>query len=221
MTQKSTVAGALSARLFTAPGCPHCNGMKIILQQLLHEKDIEHLDIVDITQQPELANELGIRSVPWLEIGPLTFTGEQSMKDLRLWIVRLGDPESMADYYQKLLTDGELAAAESMLKKNPDTLLSLLTLIVRDELPLQVRIGVVAVFEGVSGSSQLQELIPKMGLQLTHDDYRVRADIAYLMGLTGSKTAISPLRSALLDQHPEVREIAADALEELADLETI
>ncbi|MDH3355762.1 MAG: thioredoxin family protein [Chromatiales bacterium] len=205
----------ITATLFTAPGCPHCSGVKAVLQQLIQEGTVDNLDVIDITQQPDLAEERGIRSVPLLEMGALTFTGEQSLKELRKWVVRISDPEALVDYYEKLLTDGELATAESMLQKNPETLASLLTLIMRDELPLQVRIGVVALFEGVVGKVQLQKLIPDLSGQLTHADYRIRVDIAHLLELTGSREAIAPLNKLLQDENSEVREIAAEAIETL------
>ncbi len=187
----------------------------MVLEQLLHEESIGELEVVDISSQPELAEKLGIRTVPWLEMGPLIFTGEQSLQELRAWAMRLTEPEAMVDYYQQLLAGGELDVAEQTLQKNPATLASLLSLIVREDLPLQVRIGIVALFEGFAGKSQLQELIPELSSLLLHEDYRIRADIAHLLELTGSREAIPPLKTLLQDEHPEVREIAAEALEEL------
>ena len=208
----------IRARLFSAPGCPHCLGVKRVLEQLLKEESIGELEIVDISRQPDLASELGIKSVPWLEMGPLTFIGEQSLQELRDWAIRLAEPEAMVDYYQKLLADGELDVAEQVLQRNPATLSSLLSLIVRDELPMQVRIGTVALFEGVTDKARLQGLIPEMSSQLAHQDYRIRVDIAYLLELTASKEAIVPLKNLLQDENPEVREIAAEALQELTKL---
>ncbi|NOR51174.1 MAG: hypothetical protein GQ470_01010, partial [Gammaproteobacteria bacterium] len=154
----------------------------------------------------------------WLELGPLIFMGEQSLQELRDWAMRLTEPEAMVDYYQKLLAAGELNLAEQMLQKNPATLSSLLALMVRDELPMQVRIGTVALFEGVAGKIRLQEMIPELSAQLAHKDYRVRVDIAYLLELTASKEAITPLKKLLLDENSEVREIAAEALQELTEI---
>lgn len=209
----------IHARLFTASGCPHCSGVKRGLEQLLKEENIAALEVIDISRQPDLAKELDIKSVPWLEMGPLTFIGEQSLNELREWAVRLTEPEAMADYYQKLLAGGELNVAEQVLQRNPGTLSSLLSLIVRDELPMQVRIGTVALLEGVAGEAQLQELIPELSTQLSHQDYRIRVDIAYLLELTASKEAIAPLKELLLDENAEVREIAAEALGQLTALD--
>lgn len=205
----------IQARLFTAPGCPHCNGVKKLLEQLLQEGTIGEMNIVDISQQTGLADELGIQSVPWLEMGPLTFIGEQKLQELRDWVLRLSKPEAMVDYYQQLLTDGELSLAEQTLQRNSRTLPDLLTLIVRDELPLQVRIGIIALFEGFAGKAPLQALIPELAQLLTHADYRIRIDIAHLLELSESQAAIAPLKLLLDDENSEVREIASEALEEL------
>lgn len=188
------------------------------MEQLLREGNIEELEIVDISQQPDLADKLAIKSVPWLEMGALTFIGEQSLQELREWAVKLAEPEAMVDYYQKLLAGGELDIAEQMLQRNPATLSSLLSLIVRDELPMQVRIGTVALFEGITDKILLQELIPVMSSRLAHQDYRIRVDIAYLLELSAAKEAIAPLTKLLQDENPEVREVAAEALQELSEL---
>lgn len=206
---------SIHARLFTAPGCPHCNGVKNLLEQLLQEESISTMEIVDISRQADLAQELGIKSVPWLEIGPLIFVGEQKLQELRDWVLRLSKPDAMVDYYQQRLTDGELNLAEQTLQKNPQTLPDLLTLIVRDGLPLQVRIGIIALFEGFAAKAALQALIPELAQLLTHDDYRIRIDIAHLLELTESEDAIAPLKLLLQDENAEVREIASEALEEL------
>lgn len=216
----ATTAAPL-ARLFTAPGCPHCGGVKRSLEKLLDEKVIGELEVIDITQQPDIADSVGVRSVPWLELGRLTFTGEQKLGELREWAQRLAEPEAMIDYYQSLLANGELAVAEQTLHKSPSTIDSVLLLMARDEIPLQVRIGAVALLEGFSGEEPLQRLIPAMVELLIHHDYRVRADIAYLLGLTASSSAIEPLKRALEDEHREVREIAAEALEELEMILTV
>ena len=216
MDREITTSQKTSARLFSAPGCPHCLGVKRALEQLINEESIGELEVIDIIRQPELAAELGIKTVPWLEMGALTFSGEQSLQTLREWAQRLSEPEAMVDYYQKLLTDGELAVAEQVLQKNPSTLSSLLSLMVRDELPMQVRIGVVALFEGVAGEAQLQALIPALTAWLAHKDYRIRVDIAYLLELTAANEAITPLKKLLQDENLEVQEAAAEAIQTLA-----
>ena len=188
-----------------------------MLEQLLNEGDIGALDVIDISLQPELAEESGIKSVPWLELGPLTFIGEQSLPELREWVIRLTEPEAMVDYYQKLLAGGELSVAEQMLQRNPATLSSLLSLIVRAELPMQVRVGTVALFEGVAGEAPLQQLIPELSALLAHEDYRIRADVVYLLGLSEAKQAMPFLTEALEDDNSEVREIAADAIDEVSN----
>lgn len=189
-----------------------------MLEQLLKEQSIAELEIVDISRQPDLAGELDIKSVPWLELGPLTFIGEQSLPELREWAVRLTEPEAMVYYYQKLLAGGELDVAEQMLQRNPATLSSLLSLLVRAELPMQVRVGTVALFEGVAGEAQLQQLIPELSALLTHKDYRIRVDLTYLLELTASEEAITPLKGLLQDENQEVREGAAEALQTLIEL---
>ncbi|MCW8982762.1 MAG: HEAT repeat domain-containing protein [Gammaproteobacteria bacterium] len=215
MNRANSAETSPSVRLFTAPGCPHCNGVKVSLTKLQEEELIEAFEVIDITQQPDLAEAVGVRSVPWLEIGSLTLIGEQQLSELRNWIARLSDTQVMVDYYETLLVNGELSVAESVLQKSPATLPSLLLLMIQDNVPLQVRIGAVALLEGFAGREPLQQLIPQLAEQLQHQDYRIRADIAYLLGLTASSLAIEPLQKALEDSHHEVREIATEAIDEI------
>jgi len=58
-------------------------------------------------------------------------------------------------------------------------------------------------------------LIPELTVLLAHDDYRIRVDGAYLLALTEAQEAIELLKMLLQDTNSEVREMAAEALEEL------
>ncbi len=50
---------------FVAPHCPSCETLAPVLQQLVTEQGSNvHLVTVDITEEPELAMELGVRGVP-------------------------------------------------------------------------------------------------------------------------------------------------------------
>ena len=93
MTVKQATPSAL---LLTAPGCPHCPGMKRVLDELLEEGLIAELQTVDITKQPEKAEALGVRSVSWLKLGELELEGLHSVGELRGWARHAATPDGLS-----------------------------------------------------------------------------------------------------------------------------
>lgn len=206
---------APKALLFTAPGCPHCPGVKAALEKLHQEGVIGELEVASIAEEQERAAELGVRSVPWLKLGEFILTGAQTPQQLREWAEQAADEASIDRYLQHLLANGELNVAEGMLKKSPQHLKALLPLLEKPDTPIQVRLGVSAIMEGLEGSDPLKELLPTLIAMSEHEDHRLRSDACHFLGLTHSPEAETALRRRLKDDYAEVREIAADALEEL------
>lgn len=203
---------APSALLFTAPGCPHCPGVKAALQKLHEEGVVGTLEVISVTEQPQQAAELGIRSVPWLRLGEFLLTGAQTPQQLRQWAQRAGDPAAMSDYLSKLLATGGLEEAEQLLRTQPQQLPALLVLLQNGESPIQVRLGVSAILEGFEGDEPLRALLPQLIALSEHPDHRLRSDGCHLLGLTHDEQARAALLRCQHDPHPEVREIATEAL---------
>lgn len=210
-----TLSSTPSALLFTAPGCPHCPGVKAALEKLLSEGAIASLEVVSISEQPERAAEFNVRSVPWLKLGEFILTGAHSPQALREWAEKARSDSGMTAYLEEMLKDGRLSEAETLLQQQPEHLSALLPLIEDFELPMQVRLGTSALFESFAGSSALQALVSELGRLSEHTDHRVRADACHYLGLSGSGAARSYLHARLNDPHPEVREIAQDTMREL------
>jgi len=200
------------ALLFTTPGCPHCPGIKAALEKLHHEGVIGELQIIDISEQPEEAARYGIRSVPWLKLGEFILTGSQTPQQLRQWAEHASDPAGMSNYLAQLLKDGELHSAEKYLKAQPQHLSALLPLLNDKDSPIQVRIGISALFEAFEGSAALQGLLPQLITLSENIDHRLRSDACYYLGLSHDQGATSALQQRSHDIHAEVREIAAEAL---------
>jgi glutaredoxin len=208
-------AAAPHALLFTAPGCPHCPGVKAALEKLRDEGLLSELEVVDVTTDPTRAAELGVRSVPWLKLGEFILTGAQTPQQLRDWAERAAGNASMTDYLQHLLANGELEQAERLVEKEPGHIESLLPLLAKSDTPMQVRIGISALIEGLEGSDALLQLLPALIAMSEHDDHRLRNDACHFLGLSHSPMAEAPLKRCLEDENGEVREIAAEALEAL------
>ncbi len=101
-----------------------------------------------------------------------------------------------------------------MIKKDRG-LLSLIPVLIGDDRQ-RVRIGAVALVETflAGNRAEIEALIPSISAALENQNPSVRADAVYLMSLIGSK-ALPCLRLAALDEHPAVREAAAESIGEL------
>lgn len=205
-------ANAPHALLLTAPGCPHCPGVKAALQRLQQEGVIAVLEVVSIAEQPERAAQLGVRSVPWLRLGEFILSGAQTPQQLRQWAERAADPAGMSGYLGHLLQGGELAEAEKFLAAQPQHLPALLPLLEDAQSPIQVRLGVSAILEGYEGSDALRALLPQLIALSEHPDHRLRSDACHFLGLSHDAGAREALQRRLDDDIDEVREIAAEGL---------
>lgn len=214
MTVKQATPSAL---LLTAPGCPHCPGMKRVLDELLKEGLIGELETVDITEQPQQAEALGVRSVPWLKLGEFELEGLHSVGELRSWAQHAATPEGLGIFFTEQLKSGRLPKIMSMVRQHPGQLGALLQLAADAETELTVRIGISAVIEDLAGSDMLVEYLPVLETLGTHSDPRVRADACHFLAMTNSERAISPLQKLTADGDPSVRDVAIDSLDELME----
>ena len=214
MTVKQAIPSAL---LLTAPGCPHCPGMKRVLDELLAEGLIGELETVNIAEQPQRAETLGVRSVPWLKLGEFELEGLHSVGELRSWARHAATPGGLGMFFSEQLKSGRLPKVMSMVRQHPGQLDALLQLAADAETELTVRIGISAVVEDLAGSDTLLEYLPVLETLGTHADPRVRADACHFLALTNSEHALVSLERLTTDADRSVREVAADSLLELRE----
>lgn len=207
-----TESQAPEALLFTAPGCPHCPGVKAALEKLKQEGVIAALEVVSVTEHQDRAAELGVRSVPWLRLGEFTLTGAQTPQQLRQWAERAAAPGGMSGYLEHLLANGELKEAEALLEKQPQHLKALLPLLIEHETKIQVRLGIGALMEGFEDTDALRALLPQLIELSRDDDHRTRSDACHYLGLSHSEQALSALAARQDDDNEEVREIASESI---------
>ncbi len=204
------------ALLLIATGCPHCPTVLQALGELVKAGLIGRLEVVNAGAHPEMARTLGVRSVPWLRLGPFELEGLRSLAELRRWAERAAVPEGMADYFRELLETGELKKVIELVSQDDTRLDALLLLLADAQTELAVRVGIGAVMEEFQGRDVLKRLVDGLG-QLTHSpDAHVRGDASHYLALTGSPLAIPYLRPLLADPERQVREIAQESLETLA-----
>ncbi len=204
------------ALLFITPGCPYCPGVMQALAELVKQGAIGSLEIVNAALHPRRAEQLGVRTAPWIRIGSFILEGNQTPAQLRQWAQTAGTQEGTTRYLESLLREGKLARVEQLISGEPGMLKALLPLIAAADTPMQVRLGISAIIEGLQGQSALHALTDRLGRLSTSNDHRVRSDACYFLGLSGSASARQYLEPRLNDNHEEVREIAQEALDGLA-----
>lgn len=201
-----------SALLFLSSHCPHCPAVLSGLSELVKRAVIGRLEAVNIEARPEEAANLGVRSVPWVRIGPFELAGALSSGELETWARRATGPAGMADAFHDLLKTGGANQVLRLVHDDPARLADLLPIVANPDASLNVRLGAGMVFEEFAAGSALGVLVPRLCELVRHEDVRVRADAAHILGLSRDVLARSCLEVLLKDADPDVREIAAESL---------
>jgi len=203
------------ALLLLTSRCPHCPVVLQGLSDLVKSGRIGRLEAVNIEAHPEVAAEHGARSVPWIRVGEFELEGLHSPAELAAWVKRATSPNGIAEGFIELLRTGQLGTVIRMIRRNPEHLDPLLQLAGDADTDLTVRIGISAVMEDLQGSKALRDKLPALLELSRHDDPRVRADACHFLMLTGLPEARERLREMTEDSERSVRDVAADALEEI------
>lgn len=204
------------ALLLLTSTCPYCPTVLAGLGELVKQGVIGRLEVVNIGERPEIAQELGVRTVPWVRLGPYTLEGMRSPAELRQWAERAGTPEGLAEYFHEILKSGELGKVSELAAHDGAALDALLRLLGDPDTELTVRIGINAVFEGLEGSALLQRAVQQLVELASHRDAHIRGDAAHLLSLTHDPRATPALEKLLKDDIADIREIAREGIEHLA-----
>lgn len=201
------------ALLFVSSGCPHCAAVMQGLNELARQRLIGRLTVINAAEQPGEAAEHGVRSVPWLRLGPFTLTGAHTLSELKQWAEWANGEEGVAHYVEHLLRQGHYKQAAAFIEADTIRLKPLLAIVATPAANITVRLGVSALLETYARTAALQKLLPQLAELTHHADHRVRADACHLLGLTGSEAARAYIEPCLNDAQEEVREIAREAIE--------
>jgi hypothetical protein len=201
------------ALLFLSSHCPHCPIVLAGLSDLVKRGVLGRLEVVNIEIHPEAAAARGVRSVPWLRLGPFELTGARTAGELETWARGASAPEGMAEAFHDLLKSGGLNQVLALVAADTTRLMALLPIVANPEASINVRLGAGVVFEDYAGTAALQALIPALGELSAHPDARVRADACHTLGLSGSVAARPWLEARQEDADADVREIAREGLE--------
>ena len=203
------------ALLLMGTHCPYCPTVLKGLQSLAASGIIGNVETVNIEEQPEIARELGVRSVPWVRIGPFELDGLRSEAELRTWAEKAGTTEGLADWLDELLGSGKLDEAREQLERDPGVLGALIMLFANPDTALNTRIGISALIEGLEGTPMLREHIDRLGELVHHPATHIRGDACHYLSLTGSVRAKSLIEPLLDDPEPDIRILAKESLDHL------
>ena len=207
---------APDALLLLSTHCPHCPAVLAALAELVKQGAIGRLEAVNLEQHPEIAQALGVRSVPWTRIGRIELLGAQSKAELADWAAKAGSEAGVADWFHMLLKEGQLPRVQSTIEAEPDLLAAVLPIVGNVEASLNVRLGAGVLLEHFADTATLRALLPRLGELAQHPDARVRADACHYLGLAGDARAKPWLGARLDDADADVREITAESLQRLA-----
>ena len=193
--------------------CPYCPGVLKSLQALLKSGAIGKLEYHNIEENPELARELGVRSVPWVRIGSFELEGLRSEKELREWAAKAGTDTGLTTWLEELLSSGNINKPLERVRSEPAMMDALLELFADPDTELNIRIGISAIMEDLQGTDTLNAIIKPLGKLTQHDDARVRGDACHYLSLSGNPDASTYIKPLLDDKDASVREIARESLE--------
>lgn len=215
MNQTDTIP--VHATLLVAPSCPHCPKMKQVLAELFEQGRLASLDVVDISINLERAEELGVRSVPWLTLNSLELQGAHTQDEINYWLEQAAQKNGRQVLFDSLLEVGQITQVESMIRRSPEAMSDLLVLFADPERQINVRIGASAVLESLQGSGLLEEAVEEIVAYAQHAQVSTRIDACHVLSFVQHRSAVSCLKLSLNDSDAEVREVAEESLEELAE----
>jgi len=204
--------------MLMASRCAYCGPMMQILVELMKAGKMAELRIVNIENAPELAAELGVRSVPWLQIGPFELAGSRTKQEILLWLERASSFDGVSDYLEEVLAEGNIDYARKLVERYPQALENVIDLMANPEAKINVRLGIGVIIEEMAESEPFKAVIPRLIDYLSDDDARVRGDACHYLSLTRNPAYIPHIEKLLSDESEEVREIAQDSLDALAEI---
>jgi HEAT repeat protein len=173
--------------------------------------------MINIAEQPDEAAIHNVRSVPWLKLGEMEFSGAHSRAELEHAIDMAVSGDGQQRFLFEKLKNGRLNEVIEIVESDKKQLPVLVALLKGNDVPMTVRIGVSAVLEGLQEDpAELQKILPDL-LELSEStDDTIRADACHFLSLAGGDEALARLQQCINDESEMVREVAAESIEALS-----
>ncbi len=206
---------APTATLLLSTHCPHCPSVLQSLSDLLKKGDLSQLHVVNIEADPDVAQQLGVRSVPWIKIADYVLTGLQPMDALKQRIEWANKQDNLLGEFDHMLSHGDAQKVIDSINADNQHFDVIMKLLEDPATILSTRIGIGVIMEEFEGTQILKSYLNKLIELLDSKDNRVRADAAHYLSLTHSSEAIPHLESHKNTEDQELREVIEDSLEVL------
>lgn len=216
MTKDQKIPNSPTVLMLMGRQCAYCGPMMQILTEIMKAGQLSDLRIINIEVNQELASELGVRSVPWLQIGPFELLGSRTKQEILLWLQRASSFEGLSEYLEEMLLEGNIDAATKLVQRHPPALENVIDLMADPEGKINVRLGVGVIIEELAESEGFKAVTPRLIDYLSNQDARIRGDACHYLSLTKDVSHIVEIEKLLSDESKEVREIAQDSLDDLS-----
>jgi thioredoxin-like negative regulator of GroEL len=207
---------APEALMLLGTHCPHCPVVLGALADLVKQGVIASLEVVNLEKKPDIAEQLGVRTVPWVRIGWYELEGLHSKKELLQWAEMAGTDEGAMAYFSEVLAAGQVNKVLSILKSHAELMRHMFDLLADAEAKINIRLGVGVIMEEYANTAAFAEYIPVLGELTRHADARVRSDACHYLSLTGNEAALPYINALLDDENAEVREVAEESVSEIS-----
>lgn len=203
--------------MLVGTGCQHCAPVQASLSELVEEGVIDSLEVINVEENPEVAAEMGVKSVPWLRIGWFELEGVRSKAELKRWVGNITSDEGVSEYYAEILAQGRVKQCLSLLQQHPETMSAVIRLMSDPDEKINIRLGVGVIMEEYASNSEFEKFIPELAAFLSHEDSRLRLDVCHYLSLTQNPDMIKLIEPLLNDVSDDVREEAEDSIESLKE----
>jgi hypothetical protein len=196
-----------------APTCPNCPLVVGACAQLAAGRPQLQLSVIDVQYFTDLAGS--VKSVPTVIVdGTYTVVGGLQTEELLQILVGRGEPDHTQRALASMLETGRFVEAVPLLAD--ERALAALPVLLREG-TIKARMGVMLLAEEALESDPhcLDGALPHLLPLLEQSDATLRGDTADLLGTIGAPGAREALTRLLEDDNPDVREVAAEALESL------
>ena len=200
--------------VFVMPICPHCAKVVEAVNSFAVANPKIKSMIVDASRFVDLMQKYDVTSAPTTIINDeIRLTGYISKEELLNWL-RKAKGDYKKDYFVTLLNERRLDEIKEIVTKNPEDVKVLAELLAHEE--FMVRFGAMVVMEQIAKENPEIIKLAKDVIRrhLKHEDFRIREDVAMLLGSIGDESDVEFLEE-LLEEKGEVRDSAIEAIEEI------
>jgi len=217
MSEQTKINTTPEVLLLVGTHCVHCKSVLNSCAEFVKDGVIASLEVVNLERCPDMAENMGVRSVPWIKIGLFELEGARSKAELLQWVKKSDTREGMKDYLSEILSQGQVQKALAIIRKQENVIEPVLELLANADEKINTKLGVGVIMEEYAPMDFFQKYIPQLSEFTKHEDARVRGDACHYLSLTNNANAVPHIEALLQDLNSDVREAAEESLQELRE----